>query len=1721
MRDTLFHLDTVRWKVATIRRTLLRIGFGLWFGLRVALPRSAKQWWVKPNAHAASAALLVAGAYYLGALIGLSITFQSSPISPIWPPNAILLVALLLVPTQAWWMCLLAVFGAHMLVELPGGIPLATTVGLYFTNAGEAILGALLVIRFTDGTRWLGTLRQVVVFLACAIVAAPVITSFADAAVVALTRWGDNSFNYWLNWETRCVSNILAELTIGPALLLALTRVPTWKRDAVRQRWLEAALLTVALLVVGVVAFSGQIGWPGSATTLAYAVLPVLLWAAVRFGVCGTSFALLGLTVVATRSAAQGMGLYSAYSPAENVISLQLFLICISIPMLILAAVIEERQHALQALRTSEARYRDLVESQTDLVCRYLPDSTLTFVNEAYCRMYGKPREQLIGTRFFDALDPSARDHHAQYTATLLTHPHTSVDEHEVVLPDGTTSWQQWVDYPIYDAEGHLVEIQAVGRDITKRMRAEEALRESEARFRAAFESAAVGMALVGLDSHPLEVNHALVQMLGYSEEEVRIHGFAEFTFPEDVEPNLRLFQQAVAGDIEHYHLEKRYLHKDGYLVWGHLSAGVVRDVMGKPLYFVAHLQDVTKRKRAEEALQASEARYRTVVRNLPQTVVLFFDAELCHIFADGPGLQAFGLTPEGLEGRTVWETLPGDLATALAPHYEAARSGQAADLDVEYAQHIYRIQVVPMPVMPTNTIAPAQTPVGMVVLRDITEQRRARDELVRERTRADMLGALSQEFRTLAEHSPDLIARFDREGRVRYVNQVGADQLGLPAERWEGKTFADLEIPQDLYTPWDQALREVVETGAPHTFDIDVHTPEGQMRSLHVRFIPEFGDDDRARQLQSVLGIATDVSALKQAEARLATQASELEAIFSAISDGVGVYDHEGHFVRANPALLQLLGVTADTAYTGHSLEERSQRLHLFDDAGRLLPAEEWPHWRALRGEILAGAGTLDVRIQTLDGRNLWTSITGAPIHGPDGQMSGCVLVTRDVSSRHALERQIHEQASQLEAVFAAMTDGIFVLDANGRTTRMNPAAQTLFGRASSEAVPATAEERARGLDLRDGAGELLSPEQLPTTRLLHEEVFTGCNALTLRLRTHDGRERTVSLTGGPLRDGCGHLTGAVGVFRDITEVQQMQETLAQQERLFRTLVEHSPDIIARFDRELRYLYINPAISRVAPIPQEQYVGKTNRELGIPEAAYGPAHHAIEAVFQTGQSRTLLEHYGGARGSDDARYFRARILPEFAADGSVASVLTVTTEITELKRTEHALRIAHASVEAARQEEERRKRIAESLRDVLSKLNSTRSPRNILQYIVRQVEDLLGSEAAVIYGQDSLGEGMLPEVVATTLSVQAEQGLRIAGRRSHLQQQLPFADAAVQLAVTSGQPVALLDVCGLPPSDRDDRASDRTQGKAHFPLLQRALPAPYRAALVVPIRVQDSIYGCLLLFYTQLCHFSAEEVDLVQAYADQVALAISNARLQAHIEREAATTERNRLAHELHDTVTQEIFSASLLADSVARNWQEHRAEAEAALLQLPGLTRGALAGLRLLLLELRPTALDQMPLAKLLRQLGEAMSMRVQVPIAVRLNGEHGRDGGGDGAGSTSDSLEPLLPPAVKATFYRVAQEALMNAAKYAKARAISLHLRTRARGKIELEIADDGRGFDPSSVAAGHFGLAIMRERAQAVGATLQVRSQPGQGTRIVVAWRRERQAAALRREEATRE
>ena len=178
--------------------------------------REVNRWHAPEIVRTAEYALLVGAAYYLGAKLGFALTFQPHPVSALWPPNAILLAALLLAPTRWWWTFFLAAFTAHLVVGLPSGAPIALMLSWFVSNSAEALMGAICIRHFIAPPIRLNSFRRVCIFLCFAVVLAPLLTSFLDAAFVKLSGWKNDG--YWLVWRMRLFSNALAALTIIPVL---------------------------------------------------------------------------------------------------------------------------------------------------------------------------------------------------------------------------------------------------------------------------------------------------------------------------------------------------------------------------------------------------------------------------------------------------------------------------------------------------------------------------------------------------------------------------------------------------------------------------------------------------------------------------------------------------------------------------------------------------------------------------------------------------------------------------------------------------------------------------------------------------------------------------------------------------------------------------------------------------------------------------------------------------------------------------------------------------------------------------------------------------------------------------------------------------------------------------------------------------------------------------------------------------------------------------------------------------------------------------------------------------------------------------------------------------------------------------------------------------------------------------------------------------------------
>lgn len=348
---------------------------------------------------------------------------------------------------------------------------------------------------------------------------------------------------------------------------------------------------------------------------------------------------------------------------------------------------------------------------------------------------------------------------------------------------------------------------------------------------------------------------------------------------------------------------------------------------------------------------------------------------------------------------------------------------------------------------------------------------------------------------------------------------------------------------------------------------------------------------------------------------------------------------------------------------------------------------------------------------------------------------------------------------------------------------------------------------------------------------------------------------------------------------------------------------------------------------------------------------------------------------------------------------------------------------------------------------------------------ILDQLRVIVEYTHAVLFG--------LEELTLVTLAVQGPQSLKEA-----VPSRIQLDDPESLEALLNGHaPQRIADLWSADPTAQFLRSFLNGQAAV--------LLEGIRAWMWVPLAVKGRVIGGIGVAHTKPDNFTAHHAALALIVANQAAITMINAQLYEQAQTLATLEERQRLAQNLHDAVNQSLFSASLIAEVLPRLWERNPDEARRSLEDLRRLTRGAMAEMRGLLVELRPLVLTDSDLGDLLRQLGDALTGRTNIPVVVTITGQG------------------ILPAEIQVALYRLCQEALNNIAKHAGAKMVRIMLHVDA-DLVTLQIRDDGCGFDPEDIPSGHFGLSMMRERAKTIGADLSITSQSGHGSEIFIRW-----------------
>ena len=548
--------------------------------------------------------LCVFAGYYLGAKIGFALTFHPYPVSVLWPPNSILVAALLLTPPRIWWFVLLAAFPAHCATQLQSHVPPLMILCWFVSNSSEALIGASLTRYLVRGPIQFTSLRNAGIFCLCVVFAGPFLSSFLDAAFVRWNAWGHGS--YWELIRIRFFSNALAALIVAPLIVTWATKGILAVRTAGRASLLEACLLLFGLLSISF-AVLYKFG-PGADSALLFLTLPFLLWSAARFGSLGTSTALSIVGFLAIWSGSHGHGPFSGGTAEQNTLSIQIFLIVLSIPMLFLAAVIEERATGETERRESESRFRIVADSAPVLIWMAGVDKLCTFFNKPWLKFTGRSLEQEVGNGWAEGVYPDDLQKCLKIYTEAFDARKAFVMQYRLRRYDGEYRWISDQGVARYDSNGKFSGYIGSCVDVSDLLKKDEALREFEERVVLAAEATHHGVWEFDTATNELWMSDKARALFRFDPEarldmavvQRRVH-------PDDRALRESAITQAIETQGD-YALEYRILLPDGNLRWisGRGRCVTGKDGKGKRLIGVS--VDITPQKVAEaDALRHRE----------------------------------------------------------------------------------------------------------------------------------------------------------------------------------------------------------------------------------------------------------------------------------------------------------------------------------------------------------------------------------------------------------------------------------------------------------------------------------------------------------------------------------------------------------------------------------------------------------------------------------------------------------------------------------------------------------------------------------------------------------------------------------------------------------------------------------------------------------------------------------------------------------------------------------------------------------------------------------------------------------------------------------------------------------------------------------------------------------------------------------------------------------
>ncbi len=896
---------------------------------------------------------------------------------------------------------------------------------------------------------------------------------------------------------------------------------------------------------------------------------------------------------------------------------------------------ITERKRAEEQLRESEERYRVLAEAAQDLIVLVTPQGEIQYTNRFAAAQLDTVPEDLIGKNMADLFPPEIAARQRSNLQKVVQSGEALYVEALYVFPR-RTMWLGTRLAPILDEKGKVDAILVISRDITERKRAEEELAKSEARYRLISSVAADYMFSTSLQDGKLVLNWvagAFESIAGCSMEEyVARGGWRAHLHPDDLAQDDRDMEQLRAG--QRVVTEVRTITKGGETRWVRVHAHPVLDEEKKLTGIYGTVEDITERKRAEEALRESENRNRVIAEMISDYAYIFRvtpEGELVGEWVTESFLQRFGYTLDAIDARGGWQSLvyPPDLEIARA-HARKVASGEVDTCEMRWVTASGEIRWL------RDYAKPVRDETGTRVVRiygasqDITERKRAEEAL----------RASEETYRNLFHNAQvGLFRTRIEDGKILESNEQLARMFGYSNRE---EFIAEYVTSRNYVDPGtrERMLELLRRDGFIENFEARFYRKDRAIfwARYSARIYPEHG---------WIEGVAEDVTEWREAEEKLRQSEERYRLLAETTPDVIILHDLDGRVQYVNRAGLELAGIT-EAEVIGKPITD-------FVSSESLAAMEERRR-RRTRGN--GGLFVYEAEFFDRQGRRHIMEAYSAPITR-DGRVEQVLVVARDISDRRRAEEALRESEARFRRLAEHAQDLIYRYEFVPQRgfTYVSPAATAITG--------FTPEEHYADPDL---SFKLVHPDD----RHLLEAAAQGSapfdKPLLLRWIRKDGSLVWTEQRNVPIYDEHGRLVAIEGIARDMTARVQVEEELRRLRELYESIVQDVTEGLVLTDAEGRITFANRALAAMLGYGEEELVGR-------PWLAFVPAEHqaaareadARRAAGESHRYELELERRDGRRVAVLVGG-RPRFEP---ATGRFAGTLAVVSDLTERKRAE------------------------------------------------------------------------------------------------------------------------------------------------------------------------------------------------------------------------------------------------------------------------------------------------------------------------------------------------------------------------------------------------------------------------------------------------------------------